>query len=84
MFPVLLGVELDNAWRVLILSASVALAALTLEYVERPLSAGAWGRHTAAALCGSMVALGAAGLALLASDGLISTYPRAVQAVARS
>ena len=84
VFPVLLGVELNNAWRVLILTASVGLAALTLEFVERPLRAGAWGRHTAAALCGVMAALGLAGLSLVASDGLIGTYPKAVQMVARS
>lgn len=84
VFPLLLGWELDAAMRVLVLSASVALAALTLEYIERPLRANAWGPRTATALCGVMLCIGAAGLALRASDGLMARYPKDVQSIAKT
>ena len=84
VFPLLLGWELDAATRVLVLSASVALAALTLEYIERPLRANAWGPRTATALCAVMLCIGAAGLALQASDGLMARYPKDVQHIAKA
>ena len=84
VFPLLLGWQLDAAMRVLVLAASVALAALTLEYIERPLRRSAWGPHTATALCAVMVAIGAAGLALKASDGLMARYPAGVQSIAKA
>ena len=84
VFPLLLGWELDAPMRVLVLSASVALAALTLEYIERPLRANAWGPRTATALCAVMLCIGAAGLALQASDGLLARYPKDVQSIAKA
>lgn len=86
VFPQLLGWELNASMRVLVLCASVALAALTLEFIERPLRHGAMGRQTAtaAALCAVMLCIGAAGLALKASDGLMARYPEDVQRIARA
>ena len=63
VFPLLPGLELDPAMRVLVLSASIALEALTLECIERPLRTSAWGPGTATALCAPMLSIGAAGLA---------------------
>lgn len=84
VFPLLLGVDLDTGTRVLVLTASVALAALTLEFIERPVQRGAWGHRTVPALCSLLAAVGLGGAALQASDGLIATYPRSVQVLARS
>ena len=84
VFPLLMGWQLDAATRVLVLGASVALAALTLEYIERPLRANAWGPSTATALCAVMLCIGAAGLALQASDGLMARYPKSVQNIAQA
>ena len=84
VFPVLLGAELDNATRVLILAASVGLAALTLEFVERPVRAAPRGPRVPALLCAGMAAIGLGGLALQQSDGLIASYPEGVRNIARA
>ena len=84
VFPMLMGFEMDNAMRVLVLTASVGLAALTMEFVERPLRSGVWGSRTAPALCTVMILIGLGGWALKASDGLVAKYPPSVQALARA
>jgi hypothetical protein len=80
----LLGAELDPAARVLTLTASVALAALTVEYVERPIRFGAAGPRAPWALAACLAALGVAGLLLQASNGMVDAYPRNVQQIARA
>jgi peptidoglycan/LPS O-acetylase OafA/YrhL len=84
VFPQLAGVELDNATRVLMLAASVGLAALTVDFVERPLRSGAFGRLAVPALCAAMVATGLGGWALHASDGWLARMPDALQPIARA
>ncbi len=84
VFPQLAGVELDNPTRVLMLAASVGLAALTVDFVERPLRAGALGRVAVPALCAAMVLTGLGGWALRASDGWLARVPDALQPIARA
>lgn len=86
VFPQLHGIALDDAGRVLIVTASVALAALTTEFVERPLRFGRLAADPRVPLrLGAALALtGAVGLALHRSDGLLHRYPKEVQEVARA
>ena len=92
VFPVLLGWELDHALRVAVLAASVGLSALTTEYIEAPIR---FGRHRYRhrhrlhqsapwALGGVMAGTAVAGLVLMLSDGLVGSYPRSVQEIARA
>ena len=84
VFPVLLGWEMDNALRVLVLTASVGLAALTTEYIERPLRHGAHGWRVPLVLGGVMAGTAVAGLVLMLTDGLVRSYPRSVQEIAKA
>jgi len=88
VFPVLLGWEMDHALRVAVLAASVGLAALTTEYIEAPIRFGRY-RHCQRqrapwALGGVMAGTAVAGLVLMLSDGLVGSYPRSVQEIARA
>jgi hypothetical protein len=83
VFPMLLGVEMTNAVRVAVITASVGLAALTTDYIEFPMRQKG-GRRQAWALAGALATLGALGLALNLSDGLLGSYPPQVQAIARA
>ena len=88
VFPLLLGHTMDDAMRVLVLTASVGLAALTMEYIERPIRFGARCSRAvsrmAVTLGGAMACIGLAGLGLKWSDGLLGTYPPLVQEIARA
>ncbi len=84
VFPLLLGVELDYSVRVLILTASVALAAITFEFVERPLRFGRLAPRAPVALCATLALIGAGGLALQQSDGLLAAYPAQVRPIAQA
>lgn len=75
-FPVLMGVALTAELRVLILVASVALATLTLMFVERPFREGRLlPRHAVKALLISLATIGVGGWAMHRSDGLLQIYP---------
>lgn len=84
VFPVQAGVELDNATRVLMLAASVGLAALTVELIEQPVREGRFGRWATPALLASMMVVGLGGWQLHASDGWMSRLPRELQPIARA
>lgn len=84
VFPALLGFDLDNAARVLILTASVALAALTMEFIERPIRFGDRWPQAPWALVGAMATLGAAGVVLHLTHGLVDSYPMTVREIARA
>lgn len=84
VFPLLLGVELDYSVRVLILTASVALAALTFEFVERPLRFGRLASRAPVALCAALALIGAGGFALQQSDGLLAVYPAQLRRIAQA
>jgi len=84
VFPVLLGWELDNALRVAVLAASVGLAALTTEYIEGPIRFGRHRQRAPWAMGGVMAGTAVAGLVLMLSDGLVGSYPRSVQEIARA
>lgn len=74
-FPGLLGIPLAIEVRTAILIASVVLAALTYELVEKPIRLGSGGRRVPLALCVALAAIGLSGWALRASDGLLAAYP---------
>lgn len=84
VFPMLLGFQMDVAMRALVLAASVALASLTTDYIERPIRFGQRGPHAPWALVGAMSVVGLGGLVLQWSDGMIGTYPHSVQEIARA
>ena len=84
VFPLLLGFTMDNAMRVLVLTASVGLAALTMEYIERPIRFGTRSPRVVGALGCALACIGVAGLGLKWSDGLLGTYPPLVQEIARA
>lgn len=81
-FPTVLGVSLTNDVRLMVLLASVVLAALTYELVEKPVRSAAANARSALAL-GAMLGLVAAlGWMVLATDGLSATYPAATRTAA--
>lgn len=84
VFPVLLGWEMDFASRVAAVVLSVGLAVLTKEFIERPIRFGRWRSRAPAVLAGAMACIGASGLVLVMSDGLLATYPRFAREVARA
>jgi peptidoglycan/LPS O-acetylase OafA/YrhL len=84
VFPLLLGFTMDNALRVVVLAASVGLAALTMEYIERPIRRGTRSPRVVGALWGTLACIGLAGLGLNWSDGLLGTYPPLVREIARA
>jgi hypothetical protein len=62
----------------------VGLAALTLEFVERPVRASQTGWRVPALLCAAMALIGGSGLALQQSDGLIASYPADIRTIAQA
>lgn len=83
VFPQLLGIGLDHAARAAVLAASVALAHLTTEYVERPLRFGPPSPRRPWRLAGVLAGVGATGALLHVHDGAVEAYPPLVRAVAR-
>lgn len=81
-FPVVMGIPLTNEVRVMILIASVVLAALTYELVEKPIRFRLHGPRLPLVLCVSMGIIGLGGLVLKQTDGLLNTYPESVRAIA--
>ncbi|HSV71498.1 MAG TPA: acyltransferase family protein [Methylibium sp.] len=81
-FPVVLGLALTQELRVGILIASVVLAALTYELVEKPIRHGARDRRVPLALCLALALIGLGGLAVQRSDGLLDRYPAEVRDIA--
>ncbi len=83
-FPVALGIPLSNEVRVMILIASVVLASLTYELVEKPVRAGRHGKHLVPMLCAALAFIGLSGWALRQTDGLLNTYPESMREIASS
>ncbi|MBC7956787.1 MAG: acyltransferase [Cytophagales bacterium] len=81
-FPVVLGIALTNEVRVMILIASVVLAALTYELVEKPIRFGRRGPRTALLSCLALATVGLCGWALRETDGLLNTYPQSMRGIA--
>lgn len=81
-FPVVLGIPLSAELRVLILVASVVLATLTCELVEKPVRRGLGGRRLTVAIFFALALLGASGWVLKHTNGLLNTYPTSVREVA--
>ncbi|MBY0468314.1 MAG: acyltransferase [Burkholderiaceae bacterium] len=81
-FPVVLGLPLSSELRVLILVASVVLATLTHELLEKPVRRGLGGARLTWALFAALAVLGAAGWAVKRTDGLLATYPPQVREIA--
>jgi peptidoglycan/LPS O-acetylase OafA/YrhL len=82
-FPVLLNIPLDEGVRVLVLVASVGLATATWQFVEKPMRSGQlFERHIVHTLLAILALLGAAGLGLKFSDGLLHRYPEQLRELA--
>jgi len=81
-FPILLGVPLSMEVRVLILLASVVLAALTHELVEKPIELLRRSRRRSMMLLASLAACTAIGAVVAATDGLRFTFPDELQSIA--
>jgi peptidoglycan/LPS O-acetylase OafA/YrhL len=79
-FPPLLGVALTIEVRVLILLASVVLAALTYELIDKPLRQIAPGPGLSQALLGVLAVVALLGWVAVYSDGLRFTYPVSMRA----
>jgi peptidoglycan/LPS O-acetylase OafA/YrhL len=74
-FPLLLGVPLSVDVRVLILVASVVLAALTHELIEKPVAALQPTRRLSALLLSGLGGCVVLGAIVVATDGLRFTFP---------
>jgi peptidoglycan/LPS O-acetylase OafA/YrhL len=81
-FPLLLGVPLSVDVRVLILIASVVLAALTHELIEKPVAALQPTRRLSGLLLASLGVCVALGATVVATDGLRFTFPAELQSFA--
>ncbi len=81
-FPIVLGIPLTAESRVLILVASVVLATLTYELVEKPVRRGFGGARLTWALVAALAVLGACGWAVKRTDGLLNTYPSNLRDIA--
>ena len=81
-FPVVMGIELTNEVRVMILIGSVVLASLTYELVEKPIRFGRSGPRTLWVLCGALALVGLGGLVMKQTDGLLNTFPESVRTIA--
>ncbi|HZE91532.1 MAG TPA: acyltransferase family protein [Rhizobacter sp.] len=82
-FPVIMGIPLTHEVRVMILIASVVLAALTYELLEKPIRFGRLaGPRTPLLLCLSLCFVGLGGWVVMKTDGLLNTYPESVRGIA--
>lgn len=81
-FPVVMGIELTNEVRVMILIGSVVLASLTYDLVEKPIRFGRSRPRTLWVLCGALALVGLGGLAMRQTDGLLNTFPESVRTIA--
>lgn len=81
-FPVVLGVPLNSELRVVILVASVVLATLTCQFVEKPVRAMPSGPRLPLALAALLIAIGACGWVIQQTDGLLESQPEAIRSIA--
>lgn len=73
------GGELSTAMRVIAIAASFPLAWLTYALIDKPIRNGRHARAKTIAACCTLAALGFAGLAVFAGDGLPSRFPLAIR-----
>lgn len=81
-FPVVMGLPLTHELRVIILIASVVLAALTYELVEkrsRPQAEGPPGSGAPAALISALACVGLIGFAVQEAGGLSTSFPESMR-----
>ena len=78
-FPVVMGMPLTDELRVIILIASVVLAALTHELVEKNTRLGLRGSSIPVALVSALACVGLLGYAVQQSNGLLKTFPQTMQ-----
>jgi len=81
-FPLMLGIPLENDVRVIILLASVVLAALTYELVDKPVRSVAPSLRLALMLGGLLAAVGLLAWLVTQTDGLRSAVPPRMQSAA--
>jgi len=81
-FPAVLGVPLTNDVRVIILIASVVLAALTYELVEKPLKSIQPKDEVPRASVVTLAVVGLLAWIVVYTDGLAATYPESVRGAA--
>ncbi len=81
-FPTVLGIALTNEVRVMILIASVVLAALTYELVEKPIRQARAGGRLTLLLVAALGVIGLCGWGLKQSEGLLDSYPPSVRGIA--
>ncbi len=81
-FPVVLGVPLTSEARVIILIASVVLAALTYELVEKPLRSLHPRGEAPRAFMVTLAAIGVFAWIVVYTDGLAATYPDSMRGAA--
>jgi peptidoglycan/LPS O-acetylase OafA/YrhL len=81
-FSVVLGIALSNEVRVIIIVASVVLAYLSVEFVEKPIRYGPPNRRVPLMLFAAMCCIGVFGWVVKHTDGLLQTYPESIREVA--
>ena len=81
-FPVVLGIPLNSELRVMILVASVVLATLTYQFVEKPVRAWEIGPRLPLAMATLLIAIGGFGWMIKQTDGLLESYPEAIRSIA--
>lgn len=78
-FPAVLGIPMSQELRVIILTASVVLAALTHETVDRRAQADAHRRGLPLSALAWLAALALCGWYVVSTDGLMASFPQGMQ-----
>jgi len=81
-FPLVLGIAMSAELRIGILVASVLLALVTAQFVEKPIRLAPPGWLTPVGLSALLVVIGMSGWLVQRSDGLLDRYPVDVRAIA--
>jgi len=78
-FPAVLGIPMSHELRVIILTASVVLAALTHETVDRRAQASTHRRGLPLSALAWLIALALCGWFVVTTDGLMASFPQGMQ-----
>jgi hypothetical protein len=78
-FPAVLGIPMSQELRVIILTASVVLASLTHELVDRRAQKGAHQRGLPLSALAWLAALALCGWYVVTTDGLMASFPQDMQ-----